>query len=111
MEYNEFKANLQKRIQSEYEEAHIYTETIEKNNGIKKERLVIHEKGERAVPGIYLRELYECYKETGDMELCVQMVKQLTEKREKVPGTHHAPAGLPEVEPGTPENRALSKIS
>lgn len=34
-------------------------------NGIKKERQVIHEKGEWAVPGIYLRELNQCYKETG----------------------------------------------
>lgn len=85
MKYKEFKENLQKQIQSEYTEADIYTEIVGRNNGISKERLVIRDKGEHIVPCIYLRELYQCYEETGDMKLCVQMVKQLAERRKEMP--------------------------
>lgn len=44
MNYHEFKEILQKRIRSEYAEADIYIETVGKNNGIRKERLVIRGK-------------------------------------------------------------------
>lgn len=56
-----------------------------KNNGTRKGRLVIRKKGEWVVPCIYLRELYQCHEETGDMELCVQMEKQLEDQKEEMP--------------------------
>ncbi len=38
----------------------------------------------RGVPCIYLNELYQCHEETGDMELCVKMIKQLAETKGNV---------------------------
>ena len=82
MNYHEFKENLLKRIKKDYVGADIYIETVGKNNGTRKERLVIREGGKRLVPCIRLNELYQCHRETGDMELCVKMVKQLAEPEE-----------------------------
>ena len=58
---------------------------MEKNTGTRKARLVIREQGEAVVSCIYLEELYQCHEGTGDMELCVQIVKQFAEKKKEMP--------------------------
>ncbi|MCM1246082.1 MAG: DUF5688 family protein [Roseburia sp.] len=81
MNYHEFKENLLERVKKDYAGADIYIETVGKNNGTRKERLVIRGGGKRLVPCIHLNELYQCHEETEDMELCVKMIKQLAEPK------------------------------
>ena len=123
MNYHEFKEELKERVKKEYAGADIYIETVGKNNGTRKERLVIREGGKRLVPCIRLNELYQCHGETGDMELCVKMVKQLAEPEETmiIPDrlwTWEECRGRillrlisRGLEPGTPGNRTPQGIS
>lgn len=82
--YEEFKEILQGRLQEEYTDAEVYFQSVRKNNNTKKEGIIVWEKGEEMVSGINLKELYQCYQDNKDMELCVQLVKMLVSKKKEL---------------------------
>ncbi len=82
--YEEFKEILQGRLREEYTDAEVYIQSVRKNNNTRKEGIIVWEKGEDMVSGINLKELYQCYQERGDMELCVQLVKMLVSKKKEL---------------------------
>lgn len=82
--YEEFKEILQGRLQEEYTDGEVYIQSVRKNNNTRKEGIIVWEKDEEIVSGINLKELYRCYQENKDMELCVQLVKMLVSKKKEL---------------------------
>lgn len=85
MEYEEFKRTVQRRIQNEFPEAEVFIKEAEKNNGTRKEGIVVRKKGEDITPCVYLQEIYKCYEQDGDIERCIQMACESAVSRKDMP--------------------------
>lgn len=69
MRFYEFTKEIEKEMNAYMDgKAEVHTSTIQKNNGVKMEGLVIREKGERVAPTIYLNCFYERFLQGMEIE-------------------------------------------
>lgn len=75
MSFYEFKKEIEKEMRAYMNgKVEIHTSTVQKNNGVKMEGLVIRENGERIAPTIYLNCFYERFLQGMEMEDVVKEI-------------------------------------
>ena len=75
MEYETFKKELLDSLRRKTEEGiKVRIQTVEKNNGIRAEAVVILGEKECIAPTIYLQEFYEDWKNSGDIERAADQI-------------------------------------
>lgn len=85
LEYDKFKVQLKERLLEKLgADIEVYFTKIEKNNSTFKEAITIRENGVNGIPCIYLKEMYQNYTQSGDIQRCIRTILEVVEKKRTV---------------------------